>query len=69
LPTNASDTADAPEPGAAVSAETILDLALEYTFPASDPIAVDVAFDAARKRQALPGALGEARNGSLETSS
>ena len=32
------------------SAERILDLAIEFTFPASDPIAVEQAFRSARKR-------------------
>jgi hypothetical protein len=56
LQTNTSGFADAPslEPGA--SAERILDVAVEYTFPASDPIAVEVAFEAARKRQERPAA-------------
>jgi hypothetical protein len=49
LPTK--DTASAPGPGSAASAETLLDAALEYTFPASDPIAVEVAFTARRRHE------------------
>ena len=33
------------------SSEAILDAAVEYTFPASDPIAIDSAFYAARERE------------------
>ena len=33
------------------SSEAILDAAVEYTFPASDPISVDHAFRAAQKRE------------------
>ena len=39
-------------PGTKLSAaERILDLAIEFTFPASDPIAVEHAFPSARKRE------------------
>jgi hypothetical protein len=31
--------------------ESLLDAAVEYTFPASDPIAVETAFKAARRRE------------------
>jgi len=31
--------------------EAILDAAVEYTFPASDPISIDHAFSTARKRE------------------
>jgi len=31
--------------------EALLDAAVEYTFPASDPISVDHAFSTARKRE------------------
>jgi hypothetical protein len=29
----------------------VLDLAIEYTFPASDPIAIENAYQSARKRE------------------
>ena len=31
--------------------EALLDAAIECTFPASDPIAIDAAFEAARRRE------------------
>jgi len=34
-----------------VASEALLDAAIEYTFPASDPIAVDTAFEAAWRRE------------------
>jgi hypothetical protein len=51
--TNASDAVSAPvlEPGA--SAERVLDVAIEYTFPASDPLAIQDAYweaDGRRRR-------------------
>jgi hypothetical protein len=33
------------------SSETVLDVAVQCTFPASDPISIDVAFHAARRRE------------------
>ena len=39
------------QPGPVLSSEAILDAAVEYTFPASDPISVDSAFQAARARE------------------
>jgi hypothetical protein len=33
------------------SSETVLDVAVQCTFPASDPISIDVAFQAARRRE------------------
>jgi hypothetical protein len=43
------------KPATRSSAERILDRAIELTFPASDPISVEHAFRAARKRdQAAP---------------
>ncbi len=40
-----------PELGPAPSPEKLLDVAIEYTFPASDPIAVESAFATARRRE------------------
>jgi hypothetical protein len=42
-----------PEPilGTSPSSEALLDAAVEYTFPASDPIAIQNAFERARKRE------------------
>jgi hypothetical protein len=37
--------------GSSPSSEELLDAAVEYTFPASDPIAVQNAFERARKRE------------------
>ena len=37
--------------GPAPSSEDLLDAAVEYTFPASDPIAIQSAFERARKRE------------------
>jgi hypothetical protein len=34
------------------ASEAILDAAIEYTFPASDPIAIQTAFERARRREA-----------------
>jgi hypothetical protein len=42
---------DPPELGPAPSPEKLLDVAIEYTFPASDPIAVESAFATARRRE------------------
>jgi hypothetical protein len=44
-------TERAPQPAAHAEPETVLDLGLELTFPASDPIAVQDAFGAARRRE------------------
>jgi hypothetical protein len=33
------------------SSEAVLDVAVQCTFPASDPISIDVVFHAARKRE------------------
>jgi hypothetical protein len=43
---------DTPELGPAPSPEELLDAAVEFTFPASDPIAIDNAYEAARRREA-----------------
>jgi hypothetical protein len=45
--TNASDAMDLPFIAPDASPEEVLDVAVEYTFPASDPIAIE---DAYRKR-------------------
>lgn len=37
--------------GSSPSSEALLDAAVEYTFPASDPIAIQSAFEHARKRE------------------
>jgi hypothetical protein len=55
MPTNPSDSVDTPMPDAPTSPDAILDVAVEYTFPASDPIAVEVAFAAAQRREAHSG--------------
>lgn len=44
-----------PDLGASPSSEALLDAAVEYTFPASDPIAIQNAFERARKREREPG--------------
>ena len=41
----------AEEPGSPLSSEALLDVAVECTFPASDPIAIQSAFDRAKKRE------------------
>jgi hypothetical protein len=40
-----------PRLGSSPSSEALLDAAVEYTFPASDPIAIQSAFDRAKKRE------------------
>jgi hypothetical protein len=47
-PIRAEDPLAGPRP----SSEALLDAAVEYTFPASDPIAIQSAFDRAKKREA-----------------
>ena len=42
---------DAPVLGSSPSSESLLDAAVEYTFPASDPIAIQNAFERAKKRE------------------
>jgi hypothetical protein len=42
--TNASPFVDLPFIAAGASQEDVLDVAVEYTFPASDPIAIEVAY-------------------------
>jgi hypothetical protein len=48
-PTSASDAVDAPAIAHDDSPDALLDLAVQYTFPASDPIAVESAY--ARRRR------------------
>jgi hypothetical protein len=43
--------AEDPAAGSPPSSEALLDAAVEYTFPASDPIAIQNAFERARKRE------------------
>jgi hypothetical protein len=43
-PTNASDAVDAPEIKPGATPDEVLDVGVEYTFPASDPIAVETAY-------------------------
>ncbi|HEY1290144.1 MAG TPA: hypothetical protein VGF58_17585 [Burkholderiales bacterium] len=43
-PTNASDAVDAPVIADDDSPDALLDVAVQYTFPASDPIAVENAY-------------------------
>jgi hypothetical protein len=50
-PTNASDAVDAPRIERDDSPETLLDVAIEYTFPASDPIAVENAYARRRRKK------------------
>ena len=45
--TNASDARSAPLLAADATAEEILDAAVEYTFPASDPISIEHAYETA----------------------
>jgi hypothetical protein len=40
-----------PPPSPESSSEAVLDAAVQCTFPASDPISIDVAFNAARERE------------------
>jgi hypothetical protein len=42
--TNASDAVDAPEVSPDATDEDVLDIGIQYTFPASDPVAVESAF-------------------------
>jgi hypothetical protein len=42
--TNASDAVDAPMIAPDATPEEVLDVAVEYTFPASDPIAIEDAY-------------------------
>lgn len=46
IPTRAEEP-----PGSPLSSEALLDVAVECTFPASDPIAIQSAFDRAKKRE------------------
>jgi hypothetical protein len=57
-PANSADKAPAgrrpaedPILGSSPSSEALLDAAVEYTFPASDPIAIQNAFERARSRE------------------
>jgi hypothetical protein len=50
-PTNASDAVDAPAIAHDDSAEALLDVAVQYTFPASDPIAVENAYARRRRKK------------------
>lgn len=43
--TNASDAVDLPFIAPDASPEEVLDVAVEYTFPASDPIAIEDAYN------------------------
>jgi hypothetical protein len=43
--------AEDPILGSSPSSEALLDAAVEFTFPASDPIAIQNAFERARKRE------------------
>jgi hypothetical protein len=43
--------ADPPPLSPESSSETVLDVAVQYTFPASDPISIDVAYRAAQRRE------------------
>lgn len=51
--TNASGALDSPQISPGASADEVLDVAVEYTFPASDPIAVYDAYAAALRRESL----------------
>jgi hypothetical protein len=46
---------ETPELGPEPSPEELLDAAVELTFPASDPIAVDQAYERARRREEKSG--------------
>ena len=50
-PTNASVAVDSPSIGIDDSPDALLDVAVEYTFPASDPIAVEAAYESRLQRQ------------------
>jgi len=47
----AEKTAGPPPLTAESSSEAVLDVAVQYTFPASDPISIDVAYRAAQARE------------------
>ena len=49
--TNASDAVSAPLLAADATAEEVLDVAVQYTFPASDPISIEHAYNAARRKE------------------
>jgi hypothetical protein len=42
--TNASDAVDAPEVPPDATDEDVLDIGIQYTFPASDPVSVESAY-------------------------
>jgi hypothetical protein len=48
--TSANDFVDFPEIPPDASPDEVLDVAVQYTFPASDPIAIDSAYTAALRR-------------------
>ena len=50
-PTNASEVVDEPVIEPDDSPDEVLDVAIEYTFPASDPIAIRDAYAARLRRQ------------------
>ena len=50
---NTGEAVEAPAPGLHPSAEALLDAAVEYTFPASDPVSVQSAY---RRLSAAPPA-------------
>ena len=49
--TNASDAVDSPSIGIDDPPDALLDVAVEYTFPASDPIAVESAYESRLQRK------------------
>jgi hypothetical protein len=51
--TNASDAVDAPFIAWDASADEVLDVGVEYTFPASDPVAISTAYQARLKKEDL----------------
>lgn len=50
-PTNAYDAVDAPELRPDATPDEVLDVGIEYTFPASDPVSVESAYRFAAQRQ------------------
>ena len=49
--TNASDAVSAPFLAADATPEDVLDVGVQYTFPASDPVSIEHAYNAARAKE------------------
>jgi hypothetical protein len=64
----ASRAAGPPSLSPESSSETVLDVAVQYTFPASDPISIDVAYRAAQKRESANRKRGSRQAGPAQLS-